>query len=52
MSELPALIREAERVKKRGAGITEYEKLYNAMLRKLKELSSKLEIYEEAQGDE
>ncbi len=45
MNELPALIREAEKVKKRGAGITEYEKIYNAMLRELKRLSSRLEIY-------
>ena len=54
MRKLAALIREAERVKRQGAGVSEYTQLYNAMLRELKKLSTRLEIYarKEAVRDE
>ena len=52
MSKLSEVIREAERIKKYGAGVTEYTRAYNAMLRELKNLSSRLDIYGEAHGDE
>ena len=44
-SELAELIREAEKVKKKGAGISKFEHMYNRMLKELKILSSQLESY-------
>lgn len=42
------VIREAEKVKRRGGGISEYTRAYDAMLRTLKELSQRVEIWGDA----
>ena len=42
------VIREAERIKRHGGGISEYRHAYDAMLRTLKELSHRVELW----GDE
>ena len=42
------VIREAEKVKRHGGGISEYTRAYDAMLRTLKEVSQRVEIWGDA----
>ena len=45
---LAEVIREAEKLKREGGGVSEFTRMYSKMLRTLKALSSRIEVWGDA----